>query len=133
MCNVGEVLRTTSRQLVRTQLRQADHGDVACEGRDHSTTFPDRSEPHTRDAGEHVDPDRLDPERQDLIRLRQATPRLRRRNESEFTQGATEPARVCFAGIDEQVEILRIPFVSVHADREPPDHHEPDPMVHQQM
>jgi hypothetical protein len=50
----------------------------------------------------------------------------------DHRNGATEPPRVCLAGIDEQVQILRVSFVAVHPDREATDHHEADAMVLQQ-
>ena len=81
---------------------------------------------------ETVDPDRLNTESQELIRPRQATPCAPRCNKSELDECLTEPASVWFAGIDEQVEILRVSFVSVKGDGEAAHHHEPDAMVLQQ-
>jgi hypothetical protein len=132
LCDICQILRASRRQLVRTELGEPDDRHLSHPRGDDSSPFPDRAERHAADAGQYIDPDWFHTQRQNPIRLSQATPGSARRNESKFHQSITEPACVGFAGIDEQVEVLRVSYVAVNADGEAAHHHEPDAMALQQ-
>ena len=132
LSHVCEILRTARRKLVDAEFGQPDDWNLPCARGDHSAAFPDRTEGHAADAGQHIDPDRLHAERQDLVWLRQPPPGTSRHREAKLDERLTEAPGVCLAGIDEEIEILRVSFVAVNTDREAAHQDEADAMVLQQ-
>lgn len=128
-CEIGEVLRPSAGELVRSQLGETEHRHVTKCRRSQGSVAPCGSEAHAGDAGEHVDSHRQPTDHRDAIGLGEPAPIARSLLEAEFSDRRGDASCVGRGWIDQHVEILRVARSTVGGQRVRADEQEPDAMA----